>query len=423
MASVFKRGQVWWIKYYVNGHPVQHSLETTEERVALAKKSKVEYERATRGLALPSKTPIAEFLEEFCRFLETIRSTHKSYKNDMSRLRVFFGPICPSLELGDTCNKGKRRRKKRPKVTDRFKNKHVHVRLLEEVSSEMISQFIARRIREDHLAPKSVNHLRTILRRMFAWAIKEKGYTGADGQRRSPVDDVERRTEPASNIRFLDADQIEEQLEALLGQPRICTMVATYIYAGLRREELLWLTRKDVDLTGKMIRVRAKTIGGQFWQPKTRKNRAVPISKTLLKILRAYKPLPRSQWFFPAPHGGRWDTDNFSQTLRKINRENGLPWSCVDFRHTFGSQLAQKGESLYKISELMGNSPEICRRHYAALVPEAMRETVEFPVPGGPDEQSERSRTDLLLTGILKGIHGLERALAEGEARKIRRTG
>ncbi len=36
------------------------------------------------------------------------------------------------------------------------------------------------------------------------------------------------------------------------------------------------------------------------------------------------------------------------------------------------------GESLFKISELMGNSPEICRRHYAALTPELMRDTVEF---------------------------------------------
>jgi len=39
-----------------------------------------------------------------------------------------------------------------------------------------------------------------------------------------------------------------------------------------------------------------------------------------------------------------------------------------------------KGESLYKISELMGNSPEICRRHYAALIPEEMRDTVESDV-------------------------------------------
>ena len=37
-----------------------------------------------------------------------------------------------------------------------------------------------------------------------------------------------------------------------------------------------------------------------------------------------------------------------------------------------------KGENLYKISTLMGNSPEICRRHYAALIPEELAESVEF---------------------------------------------
>jgi hypothetical protein len=40
--------------------------------------------------------------------------------------------------------------------------------------------------------------------------------------------------------------------------------------------------------------------------------------------------------------------------------------------------MAMKGESLYKISTLMGNSPEIRRRHYAALSPETLAETAEF---------------------------------------------
>ncbi len=39
-----------------------------------------------------------------------------------------------------------------------------------------------------------------------------------------------------------------------------------------------------------------------------------------------------------------------------------------------------KGESLYKISKLMGDSPEICRRHFAALIPEAPGDSVEFPL-------------------------------------------
>jgi hypothetical protein len=37
-----------------------------------------------------------------------------------------------------------------------------------------------------------------------------------------------------------------------------------------------------------------------------------------------------------------------------------------------------KGESQYKIAALMGYSPEICRRHYAALLPEALANSVEF---------------------------------------------
>jgi site-specific recombinase XerD len=50
----------------------------------------------------------------------------------------------------------------------------------------------------------------------------------------------------------------------------------------------------------------------------------------------------------------------------------------LDFRHTFGSQLAQKGLSLYKISALMGNSEKVCREHYAALAVEEMQADVSF---------------------------------------------
>jgi site-specific recombinase XerD len=81
---------------------------------------------------------------------------------------------------------------------------------------------------------------------------------------------------------------------------------------------------------------------------------------------------------FPSPEGKRWDPDNFSQDLRATNQDAKLAWGCLDYRHTFGSHLAMKGESLYKISKLMGNSPEICSRHYAALIPEEMGDSVEF---------------------------------------------
>lgn len=128
-----------------------------------------------------------------------------------------------------------------------------------------------------------------------------------------------------------------------------------------------------------IIRVHAKTVDGEFWEPKTKVNRVVPISKALRAILDSYvRPVVATPWFFPSLRGKRWDPDNFSEALRVINRAAGLPWSCLDYRHSFGSQLAMKGESLYKISTLMGNSPEICRRHYATLMPESLVQSVEF---------------------------------------------
>jgi site-specific recombinase XerD len=112
---------------------------------------------------------------------------------------------------------------------------------------------------------------------------------------------------------------------------------------------------------------------------KTKVNRAVSISRALRACLDRYAPRPCiGDWYSPSPKGSRYDVDNFSQDLRAVNQEAGLPWACLIYRHTFGSQLAMKGESLYKIATLMGNSPEICRRHYAAILPETMNDTVEF---------------------------------------------
>jgi len=96
--------------------------------------------------------------------------------------------------------------------------------------------------------------------------------------------------EPAPVITWLNGEQIAEQLHILEGDPTLRAIVATLIYAGLRREEALWLTTDDVDLEQRLIQVRAKNIGGAFWQPKTKRNRAVPISSTLHELLAEYSP-------------------------------------------------------------------------------------------------------------------------------------
>ena len=58
---------------------------------------------------------------------------------------------------------------------------------------------------------------------------------------KNPVVKVGRYKERAPEIRFLTLTQIDRQLNALAGATQLQAMVATLIYAGLRREELLWL--------------------------------------------------------------------------------------------------------------------------------------------------------------------------------------
>lgn len=400
MASIFqrKKGGTWWIKYYANGRQVYYSLGTKDARVAKRVKRQIEGEEAKGELLAPSKTPLPAFLEDFCKLLSTIR-TKKAYSADLSVLRIFFGPICPALVHGSCVNTRWRAGNAKP-VEDKMAHLHIKAGFLEEVTAPVIEGFICRRIREDGIAPKTANRYREVLHRMFGFATKNWGFVPTDRRNPNPAASVERRREPAHDIDYLSVNQIGEQLVVLRELPSLKAMVATFIYAGLRREEGLWLTTEDVDLDRRLVYIRAKVVNGERWQPETKRNRVVPISSALHEILTVYTPERTEPWFFPSPRGKRWDPDNFSQTLREINRQHGLSWSCLDFRHTFGSHLAQKGESLYKIAELMGNSPGICRKHYAALMPEKMHDVVEFSGGGS----STSNKTEAMLREILEKL-------------------
>lgn len=375
MASLKKRGSTYYAQYYLGGEQKRVSLGTGSLQIAKEKIRQIESALA-RGtdIPLPTKTPIAEVVKAYVEYLHTVK-TPRNAQRDIYYLRETFGQVCPPLKL------------KNEKISEKGKKCPCHKRpaiiqtnYFEQITTADIAQHIAAQVRNKGLAPKTANRFREVLTRLFNWAMQQHGIRTPENI--NPAAKVERYKEKAPKISFLTLEQIDSQLKALEDHPQLQTLVALYIYAGVRREEALWLTVSDIDLKAGvygMIRIQAKTINGEHWQPKTGINRVVPISSTLRKYLDRYEP-PKVEagWYFPTPKGMRWHPDNFSAWLREVNAANGLDWSCLDFRHTFGSQLAMKGESLYKISHLMGNSPEICRRHYAALVPETMLECVEF---------------------------------------------
>lgn len=393
-----KRGHTYYLHYFENGLRQRLSLGTSDIQVAKEKQRIFDAARV-RGEdnPLPTQTPLAQVVAKYIEHIRT-RKTEHGVNADLTYLRRSFGPVCPALDNGRRCRKSLR-----ITVDKRMRDPLLRVDCIEQLTPSQISAFITERVTRDGLAPKTANRHREVLHRLINWATEEYGVRMPGG--RNPVAMVRRFRERAPRIRFLTRPQIQEQLDLLAPYPMMQTMVAVYIYAGLRREESLWLTVSDFDFeTGVhgVIRIHAKEINGEFWEPKTKVNRVVPISKVLRGYLDAYRrPKVSTFWYFPSRRGCRWDADNFSATLRELNQAKGLPWGCLDFRHTFGSHLAMKGESLYKVSTLMGNSPEICRRHYAALMPESLIESVEFDVDAGeplqPAAVQRKGRPELRL--------------------------
>lgn len=363
MATVFKRGKVWWIQFRVDGRQVRESLGTTNRKVAdelrLGKEVELALARRPGGVvAAPAPVAVAVRVsnaepEPAPVDLATVRADYaawstahkrpKTILNDKARLDAFFATVTGKA--------------------------------LAEVTTADVERFLTGfALRGSQ--PATILRHREILHAFWRWA-ERQGHVP-----RNVVASVPRPRLPERDPRFLSLDQVDELLQAVEGD-LIGPLVATAVFAGLRREELCWLRWEDLDLSGEpaVLRIRAKTVQGESWMPKTKRDRKVPVSGRLREVLQRHRNERGARcagWLFPSPQGCRWDPDNLSGRFRDLIKRAGLPWNLLDLRHTFGSQLARKGVSLLKIAKLMGNSPAIASRHYINLVPEEMGADVEF---------------------------------------------
>jgi len=326
MASLIKRqfhaGPVWYIQFYRAGK--QKRIKASDN-YQIAKEKLRQFDSAeARGEVnpLPTQTPVAQVLTAYVQHIRTVK-TAKSAQTDIYYLREVFGPICDAVRItsrrvSPNCKK----RPPKPGQDRRFKAAVIEPKCFETITTADIATFVASRKASRGLAPKTINRYREILTRLFNWAMTQHGIRLPNDK--NPAAAVERYREAAPVIQFLTLEQIDQQLNALIDKPQVQAMVATLIYAGLRREELVWLTQEDIDWNANgngLIRIRAKEIGGESWQPKTKVNRVVPISSSLRPYLdRQRLKSGKGPWFFPSPEGKRWEPDNFSALIRRYAR-------------------------------------------------------------------------------------------------------
>ncbi|GAB3910129.1 hypothetical protein GCM10028826_18200 [Mucilaginibacter boryungensis] len=206
----------------------------------------------------------------------------------------------------------------------------------------------------------------------FRWCVKQ-GY-----MERNPIIDIEIPKREKRIPPKLTKQDALKLLELVYHYPyeysflryRNHAIFSTFIFAGLRKSELLGLKYADVDVDNLTIFIR---------QGKGNKDRIVPISHTLAQSLKRYieqrKRLGKTNpEFFSSLRGNIGFTQNGLKKLVEQMREaSRLPFTVHKLRHTFATLMLEGGCDIFSLSKMMGHSDIKTTTIYLAASAEHLR--------------------------------------------------
>lgn len=193
------------------------------------------------------------------------------------------------------------------------------------------------------------------LKKFFGWCIHSKY------MKKNPILEIKKPKRPQRLPRRLTEDEARKVLYTAFSHPwryryegsRNYAMIATLLYAGLRRNELLNLELIDIDLEGGTLLVR---------HGKGNKDRYVPIHHKLKCILRRYLTDRKtagkeSMYLFVGSRSNQPITESgIKGIFQKLREATGIYFTPHQLRHTFGSVAVEQNVALPKVQQIMGHS-------------------------------------------------------------------
>jgi len=341
--GVYKRGDSWWILYYVNGErkrePGGHSKREAEAKLGKVKGEIFEGKYFDKR-RIDKKITFSEFCDTYYNTHMRLKAsgTAERFLHTVKRLKQYFSGY-----------------------------------LMSEITAKHIKQYQAKRLEEaahnkkTNISPSTVNREIAIIRNMFNMGIEWGDFVD------NPVTKgIMFNEKDYARNRFLSQDEAAKLYNELNGHLKPIVIVT--LNTGMRLGEVLNLKWKDCNFEQRRI-----------YLPKTKTGKKEkPMNQIVYDTLVAWQKHPTSDYVFchPAdtPHAG-FSGKPFGSIKtawnKAIERAGISNFRFHDLRHTFASYLVMSGADMKTVSELLGHKTMTMTERYSHLSDSHKQKAVE----------------------------------------------
>lgn len=332
MASIYRRGRIWWIKLRIGGKVVRESLQTEDESKALDYKERCERGGGRSLERLPwRRIPYEEAVERFFIAVEPLieTSTYRRYE-------------CSSRMLDDI-----------------LRGKHV-----DEIDHDLVHEVVAER-RALGAALRTVTNDLSYLSGVCDWAIGERVLT------QNPV-----LFYRINNRRWLKAKAAaieiptDDELARLVGRaPGNFARLIEFLEAtGLRQEEAAGAEHSQVDPARRTL---------YLPETKTHRPRLVALDDRAWAVYARTPRHLRSPFiFWHGPEGARYE--NVSSRFRALAADAGYDKTCHALRNRFARRFIEDGGEIRILQSILGHASIKTTERYIKHVDECLGQAVEL---------------------------------------------
>jgi len=327
MASIFKRGKVWYISYVnLSGKRIKRSLGTEDKKLAELKKKEIEIQLAKGRLGYAVDIKLEDFIQKYLEWSEATKSKN-TFITDYKACKDFF------------------------QYFGNIKLSQIHLAELENWKVWLVSK----RMLAKTTANIRIRHIKSMFSKAVEWNYLEE----------NPAKKLKQYKVPKGKPDFLTEEEVKKLFSIIKNKTHLAIFNLLY-FTGMRLSESLNLTWEDVDFEEGFIRVRSS----KDFHTKNYKERFIPVHQKLYEHLYHLKSVSHKK---VVPLKYRY----IQQLFEKYSQKAGVKATPHLLRHSIATAMASKGVSLQAIKEILGHSDYSTTLIYAKMTNDYKRKALE----------------------------------------------